>query len=65
MIASSVEHGPRDCSRKSVRAIRDLSPSIARKREFLAVNLKVSPARPDKKAINVRRLYVPETIEWE
>lgn len=65
MLASSVEHGPRDCSRNSVRAIRDLSPSIARKRKFLAVDLTVSPACPDKKSSHVRRLYVPETIEWE
>ena len=65
MLASSVEHGHRDCSRKAVRAIRDLSPSIALKRKFLAVYLTVSPTCPDKKSSNVRCLYVAETIEWE
>ena len=50
MLASSVEHGLRACSCRPVRAIRDLSPSIARKRKFLAVDLTVSPAYPDKKS---------------
>jgi hypothetical protein len=41
-LASSDEHGLRALSRKAVRAIRDLSPSIALKQIFLAVDLTVS-----------------------
>ena len=44
---------------------RHLSPSIAPKRNFLAVDLTVSPAHPDKKSRNFSCLYAPETIEWE
>ncbi len=45
--------------------VQDLSPSIALKRNFLAVDLTVSPAYSDKKSRNFICLYVPETIEWE
>jgi hypothetical protein len=44
---------------------RHLSPSIAPKRNFLAVDLTVSPACLEKKSRNFSCLYVPETIEWE
>jgi hypothetical protein len=42
-----------------------LSPSIALKRKFLAVELTVSLVHLDKKSRDFRRLAVPETIEWE
>jgi hypothetical protein len=42
-----------------------LSPSIASKRNFLAVDLTVSPAHPDKKSGIFSCLQVPETIEWK
>ena len=65
MLASSVEHELRAGSFNAVRAIRDLSPSIASKRKFLAVDVTVSQACSDEKYLNFNRLYVPETIEWE
>lgn len=65
MLASSVEHGLRARSCKAVRAVRDLSPSIAPKRNILAVDLTVSLAYPDKKSREFRCLEVLETIEWE
>ena len=65
MLASSVEHELRAGSFNAVRAIRDLSPSIASKRKFLAVDLTVSLAGCEEKSRNYRCLQVPETIEWE
>ncbi len=44
---------------------RHLSPSIALKRKFLAVDLTVNAAYIDKRSHNFNCLYVPETIEWE
>ena len=38
----------------SVVTLRDLSPSIALKRDFSTVYLTVSPARPDKNTISYR-----------
>jgi len=52
-------------SAKAARSFRDLSPSIAPKRMFLAVDLTVSLARGEKNSHRFRCLYVPETIEWE
>ena len=49
----------------SVVTHRDLSPPIALKRKFLAVDLTVSPACSDKKWRIFSCLYVLETIEWE
>jgi hypothetical protein len=49
----------------SVVTHRDLSPSIALKRTFLAVDLTVSSDYAEKKSRIIRCLYVPETIEWE
>ena len=65
ILASSVEHGPRDRSRKAVRAIRRLSPSIVSKRIYLAVDLTVSSAYADDNSRNFSCLEVPKTIEWE
>lgn len=45
--------------------LRDLSLSIAPKREVSTVNLTVNVPRPDKKSSSFRCLQVPETIEWE
>jgi hypothetical protein len=44
---------------------RDLSPSIALKRNCLAVNLTVSSEYAEKKSRIIRCLYLLETIEWE
>ena len=52
-------------SAKAARSFRDLSPSIAPKRMFLAVDLTVSLACPPQKLRNFMGLYVLETIEWE
>ena len=49
----------------SVVTHRDLSPPIALKRKFLAVDLTVSSEYAEKKSRFIRNLYVPETIEWE
>jgi hypothetical protein len=49
----------------SVVTHRDLSPPIALKRKFLAVDLTVSSEYAEKKSRIIRNLYVPETIEWE
>ena len=40
-------------------------PSIALKREFLAVDVTVSSAHPMWKFWQFRELHVPEIIEWE
>jgi hypothetical protein len=45
----------------AARTFRHLSPSIALKRTFLAVDLTVSSLYAEE----TKRLYVPETIEWE
>jgi len=50
---------------QNVQPFRHLSPSFAPKRNFLAVDLTVSPACFDEKCFNFNCLYVPETIEWE
>jgi hypothetical protein len=69
MPASSVEYGTRTRSCKnslSTFAIyRHLSPSIALKRKFLAVDMTVSQTCPDDKCCNFHCLSAPETIEWE
>jgi hypothetical protein len=65
MLASSVEHGLCAGSCEAVPAIRSLSPSIAFKRNLLAVNLTVSLHYREKKSRRFRYLEVPETIEWE
>jgi hypothetical protein len=44
---------------------RDLSSSIALKRDFLTVFLTVNPAALVDKLISFRFLQVPETFEWE
>ncbi len=44
---------------------RPLSPSIALKRNYLAVDLTVSSLFASENINSVRRLQVPETIEWE
>ncbi len=49
----------------SPRPFQYLSASIAPNRNHLAVYVTVSLAYAEKKSICVRRLYVPETIEWE
>ena len=49
----------------SVVINRDLSPSIALKRKFLAVDLTVSSEYVAVKSRSIKRLCVPETIEWE
>jgi len=48
---------------EAVRPFRHLSPSIALKRNFLAVDLTVSWARPLGKSLSVKCLSVPETSE--
>jgi hypothetical protein len=50
---------------RRLRLFRHLSPSIAPKRKFLAVDLTVTPAYPDKESCKGSELQVPETIEWE
>jgi hypothetical protein len=50
---------------KSFGIYRRLSPSIALKRMFLAVDLTVSLSYPPWKACSFRYLEVPETTEWE
>jgi len=52
-------------SRFPVVTQRDLSPSIALKRKFLAVDMTVNAAQPEMNSRTFRYLYVPETIEWE
>jgi len=47
------------------RSVRDLSPSIAPKRKFLAVDLTVSSLYAYEKTRSFKRLLIPETIEWE
>ena len=54
MLASSVEHGLGARSFMAVRAIRDLSQSIACQRKFLAVYLTVSQAHPHWKSRNFK-----------
>jgi hypothetical protein len=56
MLASSVEHGLGARSRMALRAIRGLSPSIAPKRKFLAVDLTVSSLSAQEKANSFRHL---------
>jgi hypothetical protein len=65
MLASSVEHGLRARSCKAVRAIRDLSPSIAPKRIFLAVDVTVNLACSWNTSRSFSGLDEPGTIEWE
>ena len=45
--------------------VRHLSPSIAPKRKFLAVDVTVNFPCPAKMSRIFKRLYMPETIEWE
>lgn len=52
-------------SRFPVVTHRYLSPSIALKRNFLAVDMTVNAASPERKSRTFKWLYVPETIEWE
>jgi hypothetical protein len=49
----------------SIVTNQDLSPSIASKLKFLAVDLTVNLVHSQEKSRNVRHLEVPETIEWE
>ncbi len=65
MLASSFEHGLCAGSCEAVPAMRGLSPSIAFKRNLLAVDLTVSFPCREKKSRRFRYLEVPETIEWE
>jgi hypothetical protein len=65
MLASSVERGLGARSCMALRAIRDLAPPFALKRNCLAVDLTVSPTCPDDKCSNFSCLSVPETMEWE
>jgi hypothetical protein len=48
-----------------VSVVPHLSPSIAPKRNYLAVDLTVSLAYREEKSRKYRCLQVPETIEWE
>ena len=48
-----------------VSVVPHLSPSIAPKRNYLAVDLTVSLAYREEKSCKYRCLQVPETIEWE
>ena len=50
---------------KARRPFRHLSRSIALKRILLAVDLTVSSEDAGKNSCSFRRLFVPETIEWE
>ena len=47
-----IEHGTRARSCRNARYFRRLSPSIALKRKFLAVNMTVSPTCSDEKCRN-------------
>jgi hypothetical protein len=47
------------------RLFRDLSASIAPKRNLLAVDVTVSLAYSEKKSRILKYARVPETIEWE
>ena len=51
--------------RETRRSFRDLSPSIAPKRNFLAVDLTVSSLYAYEKNSIFKRILVPATIEWE
>jgi len=48
-----------------VSVVRHLSPSIAPKRKYWAVDLTVSLAYLEEKPFKDRYLHVQETIEWE
>jgi hypothetical protein len=47
------------------RIIPHLSPSIVPKRNYLAVDVTLSPVWPERKSRKFSCLYVPETIECE
>jgi hypothetical protein len=49
----------------AARTFRHLSPSIAPKRNYLAVDLTVSLLCASEKPRSFNLLEVPETIEWE
>jgi hypothetical protein len=51
--------------RKRLYPFQHLSPSIAPKRKFLAVDVTVNFPCPAKMSRIFKRLYMPETIEWE